>query len=170
MSRVNVYLEASNNSGKSVQLGGRSGVTSLNATINTDNANGSDCNLRVRADVVGYGTTSAERKKHGDDRKTIFTVELPDGKFGDACAVHIVPNNYAIDMLEQFGLGLVRLKGMEEVLRGDEDKGKLTMAKAVQLADDMQKKATNLPNVMLPGDISLAEALAAVAVVRKMKK
>lgn len=64
MARVDAYLTASGDNGKSVSLGGRSANSSIQATINTDNGTHNDCNVNVSVHVRG------DRELGGKPRKS----------------------------------------------------------------------------------------------------
>lgn len=91
MARVNCYMQASNDQGKDVSLGGRSSSNRIDATFNTDNACHHDVSLRVVAGVQGQGLTAKARiKSHGDDRRSVFIVDLPPAVLMDeGCEVII---------------------------------------------------------------------------------
>ena len=63
MARVDAYLRARSDS-RDISLGGRSANSSIDATLNSDNATQSDCALNVELSVVG------DRSLNGNVRKT----------------------------------------------------------------------------------------------------
>lgn len=91
MSRVNVYMKAVNDAGRTVSMGGRGQSNSVHVLFNTDNAQASNVALSVSAMVRGSGLTSAERrKKDGDQRRTLFRIELPEpSRLTAGCEVQI---------------------------------------------------------------------------------
>src|SRR5258708_1770778 len=126
MSRVNAFLRAGNDN-REVSLGGRGRSNSVWAHLNTDNAGGSDCGLRVTAEVCGPGTEYRERrlKSIGDGRQSIFSVTLPE--VNDHCVVHLNCHGDGLRELARIGAALVGIKGAVEMTNGEKEQGVKTI-------------------------------------------
>ena len=162
MSRVNAFMEAGSDSGRRVSIGGRSAQDEVWGWLNTDTAGG-ERSMRVSAEVVGPGLRSPDRrKKDGDQRKTFFDVELPEPGH---CTVRIMRKGGRMEGLLRAGALLVVLKGITEEAENPEHAAQcmdFSRETLEQLEADA-KDASLLPDVELPGGVSLAHALACVA-------
>lgn len=169
MTRVNAFLEAGNDAGRRVSLGGRSCSDEVWAWLNTDNATKSGCDMRARAEVVGPGLRSKDRKrKDGDGRKSVFTVELPD-QTDDNCEVHICAHGERLRGLVAIGAMLCGVKATCDAAAGNTEQAIRTVKQASKLLAECEAEATkNLPTVYLPGGATLAHALACVEVCRRL--
>jgi hypothetical protein len=163
MSYVNCFIEVWNET-RRVSVGGRSANNSGGVRINTATAVGErDCKLT--ADVVG-NMRSKDRKwvcLDGDNRKAIFDIELPEP---GGCEVRIGGHHEGLRHLAQAGCFLVALQGVDMLAKGDEEGGKTRLDFSRETLAQLEAEATeNLPHVTLPGGVTLAHALACVALV-----
>jgi hypothetical protein len=71
--RKNVFCTMQANESPSKTAGGNQ----VDFTANTENAKSGDCVLKVTARVIG-NVRADERRKNGDDRISVFDIELPD--------------------------------------------------------------------------------------------
>lgn len=151
MARVNAFLRAGNDNGRAVSVGGRGASDGVWADLNTDNATHSDCGMRVTADVCGPGVRSKERrlKSVGDGRRSVFHVTLPR-QADEYCEVHI--------HLE--GDHLREVARLADSIR--------TMEQARELLWLVKAETTAIPNVNLPGGVTLKHALACVKIVQDL--
>ena len=167
MARVNAFLRAGNDNGRAVSVGGRGRADAVWATLNTDNAGGSDCGMRVTAEVCGHGTEYRERrKKGGDQRQTIFTVTLP--KRNEFCYVHLQCDGDSLRELARIGAALCGVKGALQVAHGEQAEGIRTIKQARELLAQVESTPTEIPNVILPGGATLKHALACVKIVQDL--
>jgi hypothetical protein len=167
MGRVNAFVSAGNDAGREVSVGGRGGSANrVWAHLNTDNAGGSDCGLRVTAEVCGPGTESRERrlKSIGDGRRSRFVVTLPEPS--DYCAVHLQCHGDNIRELARIGAALATIKGAGDIANGEPAQGVKTIREARKLLAELDKTETHIPNVILPGGATLKHALACVKIVQ----
>jgi len=166
MCRVNAFLEAGNEAGRRVSVGGRGRSDSCWAWLNTDTAQGERA-LKVRAEVTGT-TSSRERRKPGSDTRTAhFTVELPEP--GDNVRVHIREAHAGMADLARIGAMLCGLKGAQQIAEGEEERGVATIEAAAEIVAQLEEGLKNLPEVVLPGGVTLKHALACVEFVRRIQ-
>lgn len=168
MGRVNAFLEAGNEN-RSVSVGGRGGqANSVWAWLNTDNRCGSAA-IRVKAEVVGNTDSKTRRLKRagGDNRTSIFTVELPDPS--EAVEVHLVEKGHALKQLAAIGAALCLVKGVHEA-ETNPSHAKTCVRFGIETLLELEAEiGKNIPNVILPGNITLAHALACVEIVRGLQ-
>jgi hypothetical protein len=169
MSRVNAYLEAGNDAGRRVSVGGRASSDSVWARLNTNNATGSDCALKVSAEVTGPGLRSKERrlKSVGDGRRSVFTVELPR-QCDENCEVTINLAGEGLRELARISAALCGVKGAMQVASGDKAGGIRTIKQARALFAELESAKPEFPNVVLPGGVTLKHALACVRIVQDL--
>jgi hypothetical protein len=170
MSRMNVFVQAGNDN-RDVSIGGRQQSNSGYCILNTDNAYHSDVSIRVDANVLGNGTTYKDRQKHGDDRETVFTVELPEAKKMDAgCQVRIEQHGHRWEGLIAIGTMLCGMKAAEQAMSGDVERAKMTLDTVKEICRELDEKKSGkgYENVILPGGVSLAKALYCVEIVRQI--
>ena len=165
--------------------------------MNTDNASRHDCGLRARVEVVGMrggylrktcicghkfrsdeetSCPECHRDRQGvDTRKSCFEVELPDQQ-DENCEVCIVEKGHRLAQLARMGAMLCVVKGVTDQVKGAEkgkreliQQGKMTIAKAKQIMTELEAEiGTKVPNVTLPGGVTLKHALACVEVCRRL--
>ena len=170
MGRTNVFARVSTPH-RDVTIGGRKAADSMTVWLNTDNAGGSDCNITLSAEVFGHGTSSQERKKDGDQRKTLFTIELPDESFGpEHVEVHIREHGAALKALANIGLMLASVKGVNDLVEGKVEQGKYTLEAVAKLAAELDGEKSNLPRVILPTGVTLEYALQCVEIVKHIRQ
>lgn len=192
--RVDAYGEIGNDLGQHRTVAGqRGGASRVWARLNTDNAGRSDCALNVSAEVTGERSLDGRVRKtcrgcgrrwdndwaaagetcpdcgtlrQGQDtRETTFTVGLP--RATTHCEVVLEVGNPALNRLVGIGAMLCAVKGAQEVVNGEPARGKATIENAAKLVAEMEEEnRRNLPPVTLPGGVSLAHALACVAIVQ----
>lgn len=166
MAFVNAFIEAGNEH-RRVSLGGRRANSSAWAWLNTAHQGGCS-SLRVSSDVHGPGLGSKERRrKDGDKRSVTFTVELPEPS--EHVNVVIVPKGEAMRKLAMFGALLCGIKAVDEMTKGEFEKGADILAKTKEIVAGLEEGMKDLPNVTLPGGISLKHALACVELVRRLQ-
>jgi hypothetical protein len=172
MSRVNAFARVSNDAGRSVSVGGRGSADSVRAWLNVDTAAG-EVSAELRAECIGPGLRSAERRrKDGDGRRARFVLTLPnlrDFARPDLVSVEIRDAEESARRLLSFGAGLVAVReafdladGIAEGRSVDPEGAKRRTANAAALIPEPPP----LPKVDLPGGVTMAEALAALAWVR----
>ena len=116
MCRCNAFLRAGSDSGREVSVGGRKSQDHVWGEFNTDNAGGSNCELRVSASVLGY-TTAVDRRKHGDNRKSVFTVQTPN-QANEYCETRIHCGNDGENVFLENGVSVkTALKCVELIQR-----------------------------------------------------
>jgi hypothetical protein len=173
MARVNCYMSASNDN-RRVSLGGRGRSDSIDATFNTDNAHHSNVAIRVSAAVVGNGLTSKERmvkRDGGDQRRSLFTIELPDAEqLDEGCEVRIETSGYRFKGLLAMGAMLGAMKAAGELASGQPRKARMTMRAIKKILEERETANAAFKNVILPGGVSLATALACVEIVEQMRE
>lgn len=162
MSRVNCYVSV-HTENRHVSIGGRGSNNKATVIVNTDNATRHDCNVVLRARVSGQGLTAKERYKK-DERKSYFELELPS-QTDKYCEVRLVTNGHHLNELAHLGLLLASVKGTQDVINGNVEQGIKTLDQVKQLWGEMQSESEKIPNVILPGGVNLAKALAAVKIV-----
>ncbi len=169
MARVNAFLRAGNDNGRAVSVGGRGRSDSVWADLNTDNASNSDCGMRVAAEVCGPGLRYQERrlKSVGDGRRTVFTVELPE-QCDEFCRVDIQLAGEPLRELARIGAALCGVKGALQVAHGEKAEGIRTIKQARELLAQVETTPTAIPNVNLPGGVTLKHALACVKIVQDL--
>lgn len=161
MGRVNTFLKAWNDNGREVTVGGRGGQSNkVSAWLNSDNAGG-ESSLTASVEVVG-NTDYKTRRKEGDDRKSIFTVELPEPS--EHIEVHLVEHHHGLKQLAGIGAALCVVKGLSE---GNKPALKFGVETLLQLEAEIGKE---VPHIILPGGVSLSHALACVQVVKNMQE
>ena len=168
MARVNAFLQAGNDNGREVAVGGRGRSDAVWAKLNTDNAGGSDCGLHVSAEVCGPGLRYQERrlKSVGDGRRSVFTVTLP--KASDHCTVNIEHHGESLRQLARMGTALAMVKGAVDVAHGEKEQGIRTIRQARKLLAEIENMPSDIPNVMLPGGVTLKHALTCVKIVQDL--
>ncbi len=168
MARVNAFLRAGNDNGREVSVGGRGRSDSVWAKLNTDNAGGSDCGLYVSAEVCGTGVRYQERrlKSVGDGRRSVFTVTLPEAN--DHCTVNIECHGESLRQLATIGAALATVKGAADVARGEKAQGIRTIRQARKLLAEIESTPSDIPDVILPGGVTLRHALACVKIVQDL--
>jgi hypothetical protein len=136
------------------------------ARLNTDNASQRDCGLRVTAEVCGHGTEARERrlKSIGDQRRSIFVVKLPAAS--DHCVTHIQCEGDSINELARIGAALIGLKGVTEAAKGDVPAAITSIRQARKFLAELDAVKTEIPEVILPGGVTLKHALACVRIVK----
>lgn len=196
MSRVNAHLRATSDR-REVSLGGRSRNDRVRCWLNSDNAGGSDCCIKAEVEVLGereWGgrprktchhcgrawvvdpeagineddlteCPSCGHQRQGiDTRKSVFTVELPEPN--GHCEVHIEAHGAALRSLAMMGAVLVGVKGLAEDDKADCDR---LLKFSVETMREMEEQAKrSLPTVFLPGGVTLAHAMAAVEMCRRL--
>jgi len=169
MARVNAFLRAGNDNGRQVSVGGRGRSDSVWANINTDNASHSDCGIKVSAEVCGPGVRYQERrlKSVGDGRTSVFTVELPD-QCDEFCRVEIQLAGEPLRELARIGAALCGVRGALQVAHGKKAEGIRTIEQARELLAQVETTPTAIPNVNLPGGVTLKHALACVRIVQDL--
>lgn len=169
MSRTNVYGKVTRDDGRTVAIGGRGALDRLRVWLNTDNAGGTNCSVSVRAEVGGRGLRAADRRRKsiGDDRHTTFTIELPEPN--PHCTVELVTAGAQMRQLVYAGAALLAVDAAQRAASGDVDGAvKRIRFSRETLADMEARERDNYPNVLLPGGVSLARALAAVRMIDAM--
>ena len=191
--RVDAYGEIGNNIGQSRSVGGaRGNANRVWARINTDNGGGSDCTLRVSAEVTGDRSAGGKIRKTcwscrrkweswaewvcpecgadrqgRDTRTTHFEVGLPEDN--PSCTVVISVGNPALRQVAEMGAFLCGIKGAIDCVNGEPERGKATIKTAAKILGELETHAReNLPNVVLPGGVSMAHALACVEIVQDL--
>jgi len=112
-----------------------------------------------------------------DTRKSQFIVRLPD-QTDDNCHIEITTPHHEATKILQFGAALVTVQGVMQQAEGIEKKepelvqrGKVRIKQAMQLLEEHEAEGDKaLPNVTLPGGVTLAHALACVALVERIVK
>lgn len=164
MARVNAFIEAGNES-RTTSLGGRGANDRVWARLNTDNHLETDCSLYVSADVEGPGLRSTERRKKtvGDHRTSHFYIELPEPS--EACHVRIDTAGGKMRELAFMGALLCTVKAGQHLANGERDRAEKILEVTAEIVEDLEAQMTNIPNVSLPGGVSLKRALACVRIV-----
>jgi hypothetical protein len=167
MASVNAFLEAGN-ADRTVSVGGRSRSDSVWAWLNTDNASGSSA-IRVEAEVCGQGLRSSDRRKKaiGDDRRSIFTVTLPERS--PDVEVHIQAAGAWASPLLAMGAALGCLKAAGEAASGEPERAANTLQTIGEIMAGHEARLRDVPEVILPGGITLRRALAAVAAIEQLQ-
>jgi hypothetical protein len=168
MARVNAYLRASSDNGRTVSVGGRGASDRVSAWLNTDNRAGS-ADMSVKAEVIGRGMRAKDRRRKdtGDDRKSVFTVDLPEPS--EAVEVYIRPAGAWASELIGMGAMLCGVKAAEQAIAGDSAGASATLASVADILRGHEESLANLPEV-LPGGVTLRQALAAVATVKTLQE
>lgn len=117
------------------------------------------------------------RRQGIDTRKSHFKIRLPDQTDENCEIVITTPHDEATRIL-QFGAALVTVRGVMQQVEGHEKKdlelvkrGKVRIKQALALLEEREAEGNKeLPNVILPGGITLSHALACVALVEKIVK
>jgi len=194
MTRVNVFLTAGNEH-RSLRIGGKGKNDSAYARLNTDNGQASDVSIYVQADVLGERQYNGKPKRKScricgerytdesvticpncetlrqgtDTRRSVFSVELPPAASG--ATVHINPHNHKMRQLANIGAMLCTIQGVQLTASpdpNDQQRGKKLLNEDIpDILAELEKSAT-LPDVVLPGGVSLAHALACVQIVDKL--
>ena len=110
-----------------------------------------------------------------DTRKSCFEVELPEQN-DEHCEVRLVPHGHKMAQLARMGVALCVIKGMTEQVQGQTKgskslvkQGKKTIKFALGILEEMETEVgKTVPNVMLPGDVTLKHALACVEMCRRL--
>jgi len=165
MAFVNAFLHAGNEH-REVSIGGRRANDSTHGWFNCMTADGQR-GMRVSAEVTG-STNYKDRCKNGDDRTAIFTIELP--KPSDHVKVRIWGSGAGMAKLAQMGAMLCGIKAAQELVAGEVEQSKATLSAARNIIADLETHMEDLPDVTLPGDISLRHALACVEFVRRLRE
>ena len=168
MARTNAFLTGWNDH-RDVSVGGRRANDSVWAKLNTDNASQSDCCLFVSASVHGRARSSKEREKLGDDRNTVFTVELPD-VIDENCKVNINDPGWrdSLGKIEAISPFLAAVKKLYDVRRAKLENPLKSAVEAESVLRQLREKYDELPNVVLPGGVKLDYALACVRVCEEL--
>jgi hypothetical protein len=163
---VNAFIEVGNEH-RRVAVGGRRANNSTWAWLSCATADGSKA-MRVSAEVTGPGLSSLGRRNNGDQRTAHFDVELPAP--GDHVKVRIRENGARMADLARMTAELWNLKGAQQVASGQPEQGKATIEAAAQIVAELEVDLANLPDVELPGGITLKHALACVEFVRRLNE
>jgi len=165
MGRVNAFIKAGNDN-REVSLGGRRSSNKVWAWLNTAHEGG-ESGMTVKAEVMGDGLNSADRKKKdGDKRRVLFTVELPEPS--EHIKVFIEGNGYIMKQLALAGGVLCGMKAADEMMKGNFDKAADILANTKEALAGLEESLHDVPLVYLPGGVTLKHALACVEVVRKL--
>ncbi len=164
MAHVNAFVEVGNEH-RRVSVGGRGANDETWGWFNCATASGERA-MRVSAEV--YGTTrSQDRRKLGSDTRTVtFTVELPEP--GEHVKVRIREANARMGDLVKIGGMLCALKGAQQIEAGEVEQGQATIEKAAEIVAEMESNLPDLPEVELPGGITLKHALACCEFVKRL--
>jgi len=167
MGRVNAFLKAGNDH-REISVGGRSASDRVWARLNTDNCEQTDCCLYVSADVEGPGLRSAERRKKsvGDHRTSHFYIELPEPS--EACEVRIETAGGKMRELAYMGLLLCGVKAAQHAVNGEVAVAEKILEVTREIVDDLENRMNDVPNVLLPGGVTLRRALACVQIVERL--
>jgi len=165
MSRVNAFMEAWNEH-RRVPIGGRSSNDEVGGWFNTDTAEG-ERDLRVTAEVCGPGLRYQDRRLKsgpGDQRTAHFDIELPEP---GGCKVRIMRHGGRYEGLLRAGALLCAVKGIIEEHENPEHAEKCMefSRETLVMLEQQAKDVSLLPEVELPGGVSLEHALACVALV-----
>ena len=116
--------------------------------------------MQVKAEVMGAKT------RRTNDRESYFTVELPE----PSPYVHVTIGaaGHSLASLAAFGAMLVGVQGVNQMAAGEVEKGRYTLKKAREIIKELEVKVNDLPDVTLPGGVTLKHALACVAFVRRI--
>jgi hypothetical protein len=115
-------------------------------------------------------------KRQGiDTRKSHFTITLPD-QTDENCQIEITTRNHELKRILTIGAAMVTVQGVMQQHEGLEKKnpelvksGKLRIKQAIQLLEEHEAETEkSVPNVILPGGVTLAHALSCVALVDKI--
>lgn len=163
MSRVNLYMEAWNDAGRRVPIGGRAANDAGGVWINTDTADG-ERDIRVIGEVCGPGLRYQDRRLKsgpGDQREAHFDIELP--KPGH-CKVRLMRHGGRLAGLLRTGALLCAFKGIVEEQENPERAEKCMefSRETLEMLEAQAKDVSVLPDVELPGGVSLVYALACV--------
>lgn len=201
MSRCDAFGSIRNNVGQEQTIGGRRGCPNeVSAWLNTDNRQGSNCSIKVHAEVTGERERGGRPRKtctacghkfagpewevrecpqcHAerqgiDTRRTVFSVELPEAKWKkDACEVRLAAHGESLRGLLQIGALLCTMKGVDEIVTGKNPKhGKACLDFSKETAKFLADSMQDVPeNVTLLGGVSLRYALACVELVEAMEE
>ena len=157
-------MEAWNGAGRHVPIGGRSANDEGGVWINTDTAEG-ERDLRVSAEVCGPGLRYQDRRLKsgpGDQRTAHFDIELP--KPGH-CQVRLTRHGGRMDGPLRAGALLCAVKGIVEEHEHPELAAQCMefSRETLEMLEQQAKDVSLLPDVELPGGVTLAHALACVA-------
>jgi len=193
MGRSNTFMQAGNEN-REVSIGGRGNSDTVWAWLNTDNGGGSNCAVRVRAEVSGDRSLNGKPRKtcHNcnrkwvdsetdliacpscgsdrqgvDTRRTDFTVELPEAN--DYCSVTIREHGAALADLARIGAMFVGVQVAEAAMAGDMQTAENKLAALEGVLEGVESALHNLPEVTLPGGVSMRHALACVEIVRRLR-
>jgi hypothetical protein len=166
MAFVNAFIRAGNEH-RDESIGGRSSNNSTWAWLNCATHLGQFA-MRVKAEVFGQGLSSRDRRrKDGDQRKAHFTVELPEPS--EAVSVEITTHGAGLRRLAFLGAMLCAAKGVQEMVNGDAEHGAKCIDFAKETVEQLEEKLSDLPEVTLPGGVTLKHALACVEYVKRLK-
>ncbi len=165
MARMNAFLRAGNDN-REVSVGGRSQSNGVWARLNTDNAMSHDVSLYVEAEVTGPGLTYRERrlKSVGDQRRTHFTVRLPKADQGATVYLELA-GDWAKGLIAM-GAALVGLQAAQEASEGRPKSAKAKLKAIEKILKEQESRSQDMPEVILPGGVTLAHALACVEIVK----
>jgi len=171
MARVNAFARVRNDAGREVSVGGRGAADSVSAWLNVATAAG-EYGATVRAECVGPGLRSADRRRAGsDERKARFTVRLPEA----SPWVSVVLESHDEPARRLLGFGAFLITAREAcqladgIASGEITDGRTAAADARARVDRAAALVPNpapLPRVTLPGGVDMGEALAALAFIR----
>jgi hypothetical protein len=169
MGRVNAFVEAGNDTGRTVSVGGSRQTNRAWARLNTDTADG-EAGMHISAEVIGQGLTSQERRrKDGDQRQAVFTVELPPAS--GSVSVRILPSGGRMEELVRIGAVLCGMKAALHAADGDIDRAVSILGHVGEVLGQIEQATDDrLSNVTLPGGVTLRHALACVELVRRLRE
>ncbi len=198
MGRCHVYGSVSNDVGQRQTVGGRRGSPRrVSAWLNTDNGQGNDCGLNVSAEVTGQKYLDGKPRKtcsgcrhkfespypkqgercpkcnlerQGQDtRRSHFTVELPESQWNEeACSVEIVAHGERMRNVLEIGSLLLGVKAADDLANGNTAHAKKCIDFSKETAEYLAESRKDVPNVTLPGGVSLRYALACVELVEAL--
>lgn len=162
MAKVDAFIEAGNEH-RSVAIGGRRRNRTVRAWLNTATGTGEHA-MSVSAYVWG------QKDRKNDERKASFSVVLP--KADPSVRVSIELEGGGLRALAEFGAALVGLKTAEDYAAGriGIDKVRANLSLIGEVVEGLEKERADIPDVTLPGGVTLAHALACVAVVEKLRE
>lgn len=171
MAHVNVFARV-HGAGNPVSVGGRRQQDEVSCWINTANQNGETA-MTLSAEVVGNVRSEDRRRSEanggGDNRKSIFTVELPEETDRNACEVRIENHGYRLAAIARFGAALCGIKAMCHDAQGEHDKAdEIRKVLDEIFADADEDKPQG--NVTLPGNVPMHAALAAYEILKKVRE
>jgi hypothetical protein len=164
MARVSVFVEAGN-AHRTVPIGGSKENNMGYARLICDHAHGTS-EARIKCSISGNGTNAKERKKLGDQRQAHFQIILP--KPSEGVTVEICTEDPTMANLVRFGAALCQMKAVDQAAKGDTKAAEITLNTIAGNLKEMEEKTTTVPNVMLPGGVTLKHALACVQLVSKL--